>query len=613
MQPHTRRRAPDEALLEMSMQGLKAALLQIWRLAYPYFASRDRAEVRIWPFGSITVQERWAGIGLAATVVAIEFAQVAINVRLSYFNRDWFNAIQDKKESVFWTLLLTVFCFWAAVFVASAILQYVLQSYLRIRWRRWMTERYVARWLDGNTHYRMQLAGRSADNPDQRIADDIDQFVFRTQDIALRIIGTISTLISFSVILWQNSQDFVIPGTELKVPGFLLWGALIYSVVFTWITHLIGKPLVRLNFEQQRYEADFRFSLARLREYSEQVALLDGSRAEKEQAGRRFSGVIGNFLAIVSRQKKLTAFIASYQQVNAVIPYVLVAPYYFAGLIPLGVMTQTAGAFGRVEANLSFFITLYTTLADYKAVADRLTSFDTAMVESASVSGAQPSVGTLADRQVKIDGLRLWLPNGRQVVGIDELLLREGQKALLAGPSGSGKSTLFRAIAGIWPYGEGLVATPAGAKLMLLPQRPYIPMGTLRSAVTYPGVEGTYTDAEIAAALEAARLPMLVDCIADEALWSQTLSLGEQQRVAIARALLARPDWLFLDEATAALDEPTEEAIYRVLGEKLPGTTLVSIGHRSTLATFHDRRLEMQARGDGTFGIGEVRMPAAAQ
>jgi putative ATP-binding cassette transporter len=597
------------------MNGLKQAVLQIWRLAYPYFTTRDETEVRIWPFGQFRVQERWVALSLAIVVVAIEFGQVAINVRLSYFNRDWFNAIQNKDAAAFWTLLLTVFCFWAAVFVASAIYQYALQSYLRIRWRRWMTQRYIARWLENENHYRMQLFGSGADNPDQRIQEDVDQFISRTQTLTLNILSAASNLISFSVILWQISADFTIPGTEIQVPGFLVWGALIYSALATWLTHLIGQPLVRLNFEQQRYEADFRFSLARLREYGEQVALLGGERAERERLGGRFGNVIGNFLAIVSRTKKLTAFTASYQQVNAVIPYVLIAPYYFAGKIPLGGMTQTAGAFARVESTMSFFITFYTTLADYKAVIDRLTSFDVAIGRAREVGAASAlTVREGATPELRIDDLSLGLPDGRRILEAHGLVLRPGETTLFTGPSGSGKSTLFRAISGIWPFGEGRIATPKGASMMLLPQRPYIPVGTLKSTVVYPEVEGAYDDAAIAEALKAARLPQFVGRLHEEGFWAQSLSLGEQQRLAIARALLAKPDWLFLDEATAALDEPTEAEIYRVLRERLPDATLVSIGHRSTLQPFHERRIDMRPTEEaGLFRPADVRAPVAAQ
>lgn len=596
------------------MGGIKQALLQIWQLAYPFFTTRDRTEVRIWPFGTFRVQERWVAIALAVTVVAIEFAQVAINVRLSYFNRDWFNAIQDKDEARFWTLLLTVFCFWAAIYVASAIYQYALQSYLRIRWRRWMTTRYVGAWLGENTHYRMQMAGSGTDNPDQRIQEDIDQFIARTQTLTLGILSAASNLISFSIILWTLSRDFTIPGTTIAVPGFLVWGALIYAAIGTYVTHKIGKPLIRLNFEQQRYEADFRFSLSRLREYGEQIALLRGESAEREGLGRRFGNVIGNFLAIVSRTKKLTAFTATYFQVNAVIPYVLIAPYYFAGKIPLGGMTQTAGAFARVEGTMSFFINAYSTLADYKAVVDRLTSFDGA-IDKARTLGASSHLlvqpGTTPE--LRIADLSLGLPDGRRILTTDAMVLRPGETALLTGPSGSGKSTLFRAIAGIWPFGDGRIAIPQGASMMLLPQRPYIPIGTLKEAVTYPGVQGAYDEGTIAEALKAARLPQLVERLQEEGFWAQTLSLGEQQRLAIARALLAKPDWLLLDEATAALDEPTEAEIYRMLAERLPETTIVSIGHRSTLIAFHERRIDMRPTRDGLFEPVDSRVPAAAQ
>jgi putative ATP-binding cassette transporter len=597
------------------MNGLKQAIGQIWRLAFPYFATRDTTVVQAWPFGRFRCQERWVGIGLMLAVIAIEFSQVAINVRLSYFNRDWFNAIQNKDEAAFWTLLLTVFCFWAAIYVASAIYQYALQSYLRIRWRRWMTQRYIGRWLDDNTHYRMQLSGRTTDNPDQRIQVDIDSFISTTQSLTLGILSAVSNLISFSVILWQLSADFTLPGTSIAAPGFLVWGALAYAVIGTCLTHWIGKPLIRLNFEQQRYEADFRFSLARLREYGEQVALLRGEQAETDQLNRRFGFVIGNFLAIVSRTKKLTALTATYFQVSAVIPYVLIAPYYFLGKIQLGGMTQTAGAFARVQATMSFFIDAYSTLADYKAVVDRLTSFDSAIehARDAQRFERRVTVSDSATPELQLKDLVVALPDGRAIVDIDDLSFRPGESALLTGPSGTGKSTLFRAIAGIWPFGEGEVLKPRGQSMMLLPQRPYIPMGTLRSAVAYPSVEGIYDDATISAALEAARLPQLADRLDEERAWAQTLSLGEQQRLAIARALLAQPDWLFLDEATAALDEPTEAEIYKVIKERLQGTTVVSIGHRSTLAAFHERRLDMRPATGGLFTPVDVRQPVAAQ
>ncbi|WP_407529311.1 ABC transporter ATP-binding protein/permease [Methylobacterium oryzisoli] len=596
------------------MQRMKQALLQIWRLTYPYYVTREETEIRIWPFGTVRMQERWVALTMAVLVIGIEFAQVAINVRLSYFNRDWFNAIQNKDAAAFWSLLFWVFCFWATVYVASAIIQYVVQSFLRIRWRAWMTRHYVDRWLGRNNHYRMGLTGAQADNPDQRIADDIDQFTQTTQSLTISFLSAVSNLISFSVILWTISASFTVPGTDWHVPGFLVWGALIYSALVTWLTHLIGRPLIRLNFEQQRREADFRFSLARLREYGEQVALLSGGGAERASLRDRFGALIANFYAIVDRRKKLAAFTVSYQQANVVIPYILVAPYYFAGQIPLGVMTQTAGAFARVESTMSFFITFYVTLADYKAQVDRLTTFDAAMDRAEAMeTGSRLAVAPGRGGALEIANLRLALPDGREVAAVHDLAFAPGETTLLTGPSGSGKSTLFRALAGIWPFGEGQVRTPEGARLMLLPQRPYLPMGTLRQAATYPDTADRHDDAAIREALESARLPHLASRLDEEAPWAQTLSLGEQQRIAIARALLAKPDWLFLDEATAALDEPTEAALYRMLRQRLPDTTLVSIGHRSTLEAFHQRRLTMATNDDGLFVPRDVvREPATA-
>ncbi|WP_298956521.1 ABC transporter ATP-binding protein/permease [uncultured Methylobacterium sp.] len=596
------------------MHGLKQALLQIWRLTVPYYTTRDMTEIRLWPLPAVRLQERWVALTMAALVIGIEFAQVAINVRLSYFNRDWFNAIQSKDAAAFWSLLFSVFCLWASIYVASAIIQYVIQSYLRIRWRSWMTRHYVDRWLGRDTHYRMGLTGLQADNPDQRIADDVDQFTQTTQTLAISLLSAVSNLVSFSVILWSISAAFTVPGTDWHVPGFLVWGALIYSAFVTWLTHRIGRPLIRLNFEQQRREADFRFSLARLREYGEQVALLSGGGAERGLLRDRFAALIANFYAIVDRRKKLSAFTVSYQQLNVVIPYVLVAPYYFSGQIALGQMTQTAGAFARVEGTMSFFITAYVTLADYKAQVDRLVTFDASMERAEALTAASRlHVGREAGEVLRIAGLGLDLPDGRRIAAVPDLVLRAGETTLLAGPSGSGKSTLFRALAGIWPFGEGEVTLPADARVMLLPQRPYLPQGSLRAAATYPDASGRHDDAAIREALGAAQLPHLTERLDEVAPWAQSLSLGEQQRLAIARALLERPDWLFLDEATAALDEPTEAALYRTLRQRLPDTTLVSIGHRSTLDAFHQRRIDMRRREDGVFAPVDTREAVPAQ
>ncbi|MCP8939172.1 ABC transporter ATP-binding protein/permease [Alsobacter sp. SYSU M60028] len=579
-----------------------------------YFNDREVKPAQIWPFGVVRMREnRLATIALVSLVL-INQVQVGINVRLSFFNRDWFNAIQEKNAADFWSLLYTVFLFWAVIYIVIAILEYVVQSGLTIRWRQDLTNRYTTHWLDDGTHYRMALTGEQADNPDQRIAVDVDRFIELTYGFSITLLATVTTLVSFAIVLWNISASFTIPGTEIVIPGLLFWTALVYASVGTLITHFIGRALAPLNFQQQRFEADFRFSLARLREYAEQVALLEGERAERQIVMGRFGNVIDNFWRIVNLRKRLLAFTAFYGQISPIIPYVIAAPFYFLGKVQLGVLTQTAGAFGRVEGSLTFFINYYVSLADYKAVIDRLTTFG-ASIRAARALGREPPRLDIAQESgpdVRLDDVELRLPGGRAIVSVPQLTLRAGESALITGASGSGKSTMMRALAGIWPYGEGRISVPAGASVMLLPQRPYIPMGTLRLAVSYPALSGVYTDAQLRDALVAARLPELADSLDSQENWSGRLSGGEQQRLAIARALLARPDWLFLDEATSALDEFSEAALYKMLAEKLPETTVVSIGHRTTLQAMHRRHLQMQPGADGRFTPGDAEQRATA-
>jgi putative ATP-binding cassette transporter len=578
-------------------------LRQITRLADPYFVTNDRGKLQIGGFGARQVTERRLASSLVVALVVINQLQVAINIRLSFFNRDWFNAIQNKDSAAFWSLLFGVFCFWAAIAVVSGLVEYYTESVLKIRWRRWMTERYYGLWLDDGSLYRATLVGQAADNPDQRIAEDVRNFLNSTYAFSISLLSTVSTLVSFSIILWTIPVDFTIPATDIAVPGLPFWAALVYSLVGTWLTHLIGKPLVQLEFQRERYEADFRFALARLREYSEQVALLRGENAERQILGSRFGSVVSNFYAIVGRTLKLLTFTTTYFQANVVIPYIIAAPYFFLGKISLGQMTQTAGAFGRVESALTFFIARYQSLASYKAVVERLTTFRSAIDEARRLGTKPPHIKRTANRgrDVVLRDLVLCLPDGREIVWADHLTIEAGTTTLVSGPSGSGKSTLFRAISGIWPYGRGAIDCPADAKLMLLPQRPYIPSGTLKTAVAYPSVGSAYRDEAVREVLELARLASLTCEIDTEDNWPQRLSGGEQQRLAIARAILDKPDWLFLDEATSALDEQLEAEIYRTLSEALPNTTIVSIGHRSTLIALHRRHIEMVLGQGGVF------------
>ena len=576
---------------------------QITRLADPYFVTNDRGDLQLGGVGVHHVTERRLASSLIIALVVINQLQVGINIRLSFFNRDWFNAIQNKDSAAFWSLLFGVFFFWAAIAVVSGLIEYYAESVLKICWRRWMSERYYGLWLNDGGLYRAALIGQAADNPDQRIAEDVRNFLNSTYAFSISLLSTVSTLVSFSIILWTIPVDFTVPGTDLAVPGLPFWAALVFSVVGTWLTHLIGKPLVQLEFSRERYEADFRFALARLREYSEQVALLRGENAERQILGGRFGSIVSNFYAIVGRSLKLLTFTTTYFQANVVIPYLIVAPYFFLGKITLGQMTQTAGAFGRVESALTFFIARYQSLASYRAVVERLATFRSAIEKARELGTKPPRIERTEHfgRDLVLRGLVLCLPDGREIVRADRLTIEAGTTTLVSGPSGSGKSTLFRAISGIWPYGRGTIDRPADANMMLLPQRPYVPSGTLETAVAYPSALGTYGDKAVREALELTRLASLATEIHSENNWAQRLSGGEQQRLAIARAILDKPDWLFLDEATSALDEKLEAEIYRMLSEVLPNTTIVSIGHRSTLVALHRRHIEMEPAQGGIF------------
>jgi vitamin B12/bleomycin/antimicrobial peptide transport system ATP-binding/permease protein len=565
-----------------------ATLATIWRLASPYFSSEDR----------------WAGRLLLAAVIAIELSIVGITVLLNTWNNVFYNALQDRNWNAF-VYQLGYFCVLAAAFIFLAVYQLYLNQWLQIRWRRWMTRHYLDHWLAGANHYRMQLLGDAADNPDQRISEDIAQFIASTLNISLQLLNSLVTLLSFMIILWTLSAAAPLHlfGVTFNIPGYLLWAALIYAVAGTALTHLIGRALIALNFQQQRYEADFRFNLVRVRENSEQIALLTGEHAERDRLLLRFGNVVANWMAIMTRQKKLTFFTASYAQASVVFPFIMVSPAYFAGVVQLGGLMQSANAFNRVQDALSVFVSLYRSLAEWRAVIERLSGFDQA-VAAARAAAVTPPVIEIAPSggaAITLKDLAVRLPNGVPLVNANDLTIDAGDKVLVTGPSGAGKSTLFRALAGIWPFGSGTVTVPKGAKLMMLPQRPYFPIAPLADAVAYPAEPGTFDSARVAEVIAAVGLPALAPRIEEEAHWNRMLSLGEQQRLGVARAILLAPDYLFLDEATASLDEPAEAALYELLEQRLAHTAIVSIGHRATLAAFHRRRLSFNREGDRTW------------
>jgi putative ATP-binding cassette transporter len=566
--------------------GIAATLATIWRLAAPYFRSEDR----------------WAGRVLLASVIVIELALVAVDVMINQWNARFYNALQDRDWDIF-VYELAVFGALAAGHIVLAVYQLYLNQWLQIRWRRWMTGIYLDDWLVASNHYRMQLLGDVADNPDQRIAEDIRLFVEKTLTIGIGLFSSVVTLGSFVVILWVLSAAAPLHlfGVEVSIPGYLVWAALIYAIVGTALTHLIGRPLIRLNYDLQRYEADFRFGLVRVRENSEQIALLDGEPAENSRLMSRFGRVVGNWMQIMSRTKRLTFLTDGYRQVSIVFPFIVVSPAYFAGAVQLGGLMQTASAFDSVQRALSFFVNSYRDLAEWRAVIDRLAGFAQAVAAGRAAAMIPPMVAVTPNagqEAIALDDLGVSLPNGTPLVAASDVAIRPRDRVLVSGSSGSGKSTLFRALAGAWPFGKGYVRVPQGATVMMLPQRPYFPVATLADAVSYPAEPGAFSRERIAEALRAVGLPALVERLAEEAHWNGVLSLGEQQRLAIARALLHAPDWLFLDEATASLDEPSEAALYRLLEGRLPDSAIVSIGHRSTLRAFHRRHLVLSRDGD---------------
>jgi len=547
-------------------------------------------------------------------MVAIQLAMVATTVILNTWYNFFYNTLQDHDFGGFVRAIL-YFCVIATVYTLLAVYQTYLNYWLQIRWRRWMTQTYLRQWLNTANHYRMQLIGDAADNPDQRIAEDLQMFTQSTLVLGLGLLDSCVTLASFVVILWGLSEAAPLELYGISIHGYLVWAALIYAVTGTWLTHLIGWPLIALNFQQQRFEADFRFNLVRSRESAEQIASLRGEAAERERLLDRFGMVVSNWIAIMQRQKKLMFFTQSYGQAATIFPYVMVSPVYFAGKMQLGGMMQTGSAFDRVQTALSYFVSAYRSIAEYQAVVARLEGFENAIEAGRAAALTPPAIEVLPQtgtEAITVDHLAVQLPKGEPLLNAEHLSFSSGDQVLVTGPSGAGKSTLFRAIAGIWPFGSGQVTVPTDAKVMLVPQRPYFPVATLAAAITYPARAGTFDETHLADVLTAVGLPQLVGRLNEEAHWNRMLSLGEQQRLAVARALLYAPDYLLLDEATASLDEPAEAQLYRVLQERLKGAAIISIGHRSTLAAFHRRRVEVSA-DQAVHQVREVPLASAAE
>ncbi len=608
------------------LQTALAVLRRVAALARPYFSS----------------DERWRARGLLAAIVALNLGAVYMLVLINDWNRLFYDALQNKDEAVFWHQLGR-FAWLAGVYIVVAVYKFYLTQLLEMRWRAWMTAHFMDRWLGHQAFYRMELmrhggptpsdkatssanadeagAGAGAsqrnpqrppDNPDQRMAEDVNLFTSYTVGLSMGLLNAVVTLLSFVGILWglSGAFGFQFQGERWEIPGFMVWMALVYCAVGSAITHFIGKPLVGLNFVQQQREADFRHHLVRVREYSESIALDRGEAVERAHLGQRFGQVLANYLDLIRAQKRLTWFTVGFGQAAVVFPFVVAAPRFFSGAIQLGELMQIASAFGRVQDSLAWFIDNYASLAAWQATTERLTSFEDSF-QAIALAGAGAGVSAIETTKTtntptatpssgwSTHGLTLGLPGGRTLGVPTELHIAPGDTLLVQGPSGSGKSTLFRALAGIWPWVAGELQRPADhpARTQFLPQRPYFPHGPLRDALAYPEPASRYTDAQLGQALRDALLPELAQRLDDEDAWGHRLSGGEQQRLAAARAFLKQPRWLFADEATSALDAEAEAHIYARLQAVVQAQNgaLVSIAHRPQVAAFHRRTVQVQA------------------
>lgn len=583
------------------LQAFRAFAGKAWRLSAPYF----------------NAEEKWKARGLLAAIVVLNLGAVYMLVLINEWNRVFYDALQNKDAAVFWRELGR-FTWLAFGFIVIAVYRFYLTQLLEMRWRSWMTRHYLDRWLQNHRFYQMELAryarGSDAppDNPDQRIAEDMNLFTAYTVSLSMGLLNAVVTLLSFVGILWSLSGSFsvTVQGQAWDIPGFMVWMAVLYCLAGSVITHYIGRPQIALNFKQQRFEADFRHHLVRVREYSESIALDRGEAVERRQLGMRFGDVLANYLKLINAQKRLTWFTSGFGQAAVVFPFIVAAPRFFSGAIQLGELMQIASAFGRVQDSLSWFVDNYSNLAAWRATTDRITSFEDSFRAMAADSAA--SAGATADGDaIDIDRLDLALPGGAALFAVQGARIAAGDTLLLKGPSGSGKSTLFRGLAGIWPWAQRRLRLPADfdARAMFLPQRPYFPDGPLRDALAYPEPAERYPDAQLREALDQALLPGLIDRLDDSGAWGQKLSGGEQQRLAIARALLKQPRWLFVDEATSALDEAAEATLYERLRALVAAQNgaLVSIAHRPGVAAWHARQWTLvsgEAGGPGRLVTG---------
>ncbi len=542
-----------------------------WAMITPYWRSEEKGKA-------------WL---LLAAVIGLSLFSVAISVWINHWYKDFYNALEKKDTVAFWQLI-GYFGGIATVAILGAVYRLYLTQMLTIRWRAWLTEKHFARWLADKNYYQLEQGGYT-DNPDQRISEDLNNFTTSTLSLGLGLLRNVVSLVSFSIILWGVSGSIEVFG--ITIPGYMFWCALLYAAVGSWLTHLIGRRLIGLNNQQQRFEADLRFSMVRVRENAESIALYNGEPNENQRLSARFGKVWHNFWDIMKVSKRLTFFTAGYSQIAIIFPFIVAAPRYFTGKIQLGELMQINSAFGNVQENFSWFINAYSELASWRATSDRLLSFHQAMSENEQRS---PAIDVRPEgERLMMQGLGMDLADGRHLLTGADMTVEPGQRLMLSGRSGSGKSTLLRAMGHLWPAGHGNIRLPA-ARYLFLPQKPYLPIGTLKDVLSYPQDDSVYPAQRYAQVLETCRLPHLVARLDEANHWQRMLSPGEQQRLAFARALLFAPQWLYMDEATSAMDEEDEATLYQALIDELPGLSIVSVGHRSSLKRFHGRHVRIE-------------------
>lgn len=563
-------------------RNLRAFARQLAALALPYFNSENK----------------WKARGMLLAIVLLNLGAVYMLVQINEWYRVFYDALQEKNQTVFWQQIGR-FGWLALIYIVIAVYKFYLTQILQLRWRVWMTDHYLGRWLAHKAFYRLELARytegseRLPDNPDQRIQEDLNLFTSYTVSLLMGIFNALVTLLSFVGILWTLSGSLTVPlpgflgGGQWDIAGYMVWAAVLYCLVGSAITHWIGKPQVRLNFEQQMLEANFRHHMIRVREYSEAIALDGGERVERQQLDLRFADVMGNYLRLLKNQKSLTWFNSFFGQAAIIFPLIVAAPRYFSGAIQLGQLMQINSAFGRVQDSLSWLVDNYMSLAVWKATTDRLTGFEDSLAQQDRATSAVARSAPTGAAAIAAQDLSIGLPGGRHLLDHATLQVAPGDTVLVHGPSGSGKSSLFRTLAGIWPHAQGQVQMPADT--MFIPQQPYFPDGRLRDALAYPESADRYTDEALKQALDEALLPQLADQLDRRDAWGQKLSGGERQRLALARVLLKRPAWVLADEATSALDEAAEATLYQrlVAAVRRAGGGIVSIAHRSTLVEHH--------------------------